>query len=836
MFDSRHAFEAVTGYPPYPWQARALEQFEAGNYPTTFDIPTGLGKTTVVLCWLLALVGRPALPRRTIYVVDRRAIVDQTAATIQRWVGRLGNVPEIADTFHRMATLPAVAPVSLGVLRGGLADDGEWRLDPSRPAVIIGTVDMVGSRLLFSGYGDGMSRRSMHAGLLAHDAVVMLDEAHLSTAFADLLADVERLQHEEGGGFRRITLSATGRTTADPFRLDEADLEEPAVARRLGATKRLTLHEVDKPGSVVTKIVEQALALGPGSVAVFVRSPKAAAKVAQQLRKQVEGDAAERVALLTGTLRGHERSLLSETDVWARFTPDRSRDPVDDTVYLVMTSAGEVGVDLDADHCVMDATTLDSVIQRVGRVNRNGLGDADVHVVHTESEAEGPGSDKTESKPRAAALAACLETLATLPDLSPQTLRCIDPDALAAASAPRPTSAPLHRETVEALSATSADIPLPPAATFLRGIATEPEEPDTYLVWRWDVDHLVACGSASAADALAFFRPAPVEIARVSLRDAGKIIEEAIKRRETSLSVIVRDAAGRTRAHRLRPGDPLPALAYATVVLPADAGGLDPSGLPADNAKAEVSDVADDATRRRRLTTEGETDAEPWHGATRFAVPLPTLDDEDDQPRRSLVYEFRRIPAAADSDSDVTRLATADQTVAEHNRRVGEVAERFARALDLPEDVVAALGAAGRSHDTGKARRVWQSAAGFSSTSEPMAKSRSGSMNVTRLGGFRQEFASLADAERQLPADTPERDLVLHLIAAHHGRGRPGFADPSHWDPDMPDAANRKLATDTANRFGRLQARFGPWRLAWLEAILKAADAVVSSGRDEATP
>ena len=102
------------------------------------------------------------------------------------------------------------ARVGLGVLRGGLADDGAWRLDPARPAVLVGTVDMVGSRLLFSGYGDGRSRRAMHAGLLGHDAVVLLDEAHLAPAFAALLRDIERMQapsrvpHHDAVGDRRL--------------------------------------------------------------------------------------------------------------------------------------------------------------------------------------------------------------------------------------------------------------------------------------------------------------------------------------------------------------------------------------------------------------------------------------------------------------------------------------------------------------------------------------------------------------------------------------------------------------------------------------------------------
>lgn len=44
------------------------------------------------------------------------------------------------------------------MLRGGLADDGGWWVDQVRPAVIVGTVDLVGSRLR-TGDGGAAPRR-----------------------------------------------------------------------------------------------------------------------------------------------------------------------------------------------------------------------------------------------------------------------------------------------------------------------------------------------------------------------------------------------------------------------------------------------------------------------------------------------------------------------------------------------------------------------------------------------------------------------------------------------------------------------------------------------------
>ena len=201
-------FHALTGDEPYPWQRRLYRELVAGRVPAALSIPTGLGKTSSVLLAVLARLANPELPRRVVYIVDRRAIVDQTAAVIRGWIDRIGVLPELARAFDGCATFPGPRPVGLGVLRGGLADDGEWRVDPARSTVIVGTIDMVGSRLLFSGYGAGRSRRAMDAGLVGHDALILLDEAHLAPAMEELLRALARLH--AGAELHVMTLSALG--------------------------------------------------------------------------------------------------------------------------------------------------------------------------------------------------------------------------------------------------------------------------------------------------------------------------------------------------------------------------------------------------------------------------------------------------------------------------------------------------------------------------------------------------------------------------------------------------------------------------------------------------
>ena len=251
-------FRAIVGHDPWPWQRRLYAALVGGDAPDAVDLPTGLGKTITVLVLLLARLRNHGLPRRIVYIVDRRAIVDQTAAAIEAWINRIAELPALVRAFDACAAFPAERPVGLGVLRGGLADDGTWRGDPARAAVIVGTVDMVGSRLLFAGYGDGRWNRPLHAGLLGHDAMVVLDEAHLAPAMGALLGAVARLQG--GGAFRTITLSATGTATGTVLGLTRADLACKALRRRAHARKTPRFEPVARRKDRIAAMCDAALA------------------------------------------------------------------------------------------------------------------------------------------------------------------------------------------------------------------------------------------------------------------------------------------------------------------------------------------------------------------------------------------------------------------------------------------------------------------------------------------------------------------------------------------------------------------------------------------------
>ena len=302
----RRAFSALAGeapsFEPFPWQTALWKRLSRGDIPARLDLPTGLGKTSVMALWLIALTGGAPLPRRLIYVVDRRTVVDQSTDFAVRLKS---NLPAARCAVE--ASWPAGLPIS--TLRGGFADNREWLGDPSQTAIVIGTVDMIGSQLLFEGYGVTRRMRPMHAGLLGADTLVLLDEAHLSVPFLRLIeavAEMRRTLEVPIPAFRVMSLSATGAAAgADgAFRLTAEDREHPEVRRRLDARKCLRLEAA--PGAGAAEFAKRALALaegGPARIVVFHGSRQEAVKIADALEKATKKTGAP-VERLTGARRG----------------------------------------------------------------------------------------------------------------------------------------------------------------------------------------------------------------------------------------------------------------------------------------------------------------------------------------------------------------------------------------------------------------------------------------------------------------------------------------------------------------------------------------------------
>ena len=177
------------------------------------------------------------------------------------------------------------------------------------------------------------------------------------------------------------------------------------------------------------------------------------------------------------------------------------------------------------------------------------------------------------------------------------------------------------------------------------------------------------------------------------------------------------------------------------------------------------------------------------------------------------------------------------QPLDRHLNETARIARRFVERLPIAASEAQAIVTAALYHDLGKRRVLWQHAFGnrsFPST-PPLAK-----FDHTRaprdLMSYRHEFGSVLELANMpelaaFPLDI--QDLILHLIAAHHGRARPHFPEEEAFDPERPEHHWLDLTTTTPKRFARLQRRFGRWGLSYLEALLRAADILSSESTQE---
>ncbi|MCS7182897.1 MAG: type I-U CRISPR-associated helicase/endonuclease Cas3 [Thermoanaerobaculum sp.] len=860
-FSARFAF--FFGAPPYPWQERLFELLVAGQIPEQVVVPTGLGKTAVMLIWLLALADQTkgpslGLPRRLIYVVNRRTVVDQATAVAESLREKLLSDHQEARTLReqlgQMACLTE-PPLAISTLRGQFADNGEWKEDPSRPAIIVGTVDMVGSKILFAGYGDGRKRRPVHAGLLGHDALLVHDEAHLDPAFHHLLQQVVTLQRGANrepspASLRVMALTATPRDRGEHvLTIAEGDRTHPQARKRLEAKKIVTLVRVDRK-KLAEKLAETAASFEhrQARVLIFVRSPKdAQEKVLSYLKKKLPG-VEDRVALLTGTMRGFERDqLLRENQVFSYFLGENK--PAQ-THYLVATSAGEVGIDLDADHLVTELAPLDSLLQRLGRVNRRG-GDsreAEVHIVIPEViEEKDPLSDTLNLT--AQLLKRWQEQQKPL-DLAPLRIAQLmeqDRQATEKSFSPKPPVRDLFGVHLDFLTATSlSEVPpgSPSVAHLLHGL--EPSEPEVSLFWRKELNLFPGLDEGRVRAWFELCPPAQRELLRLPLHEFSREFLGQLRKREKDWeklaplpAVILWPGAIETLTmEALLSRDP-EGLAFATIGLPPQAGGLDPkTGCFDAAARNEVPDVADglgdqQPLRQRVLVALQEggemaswtLDQLPWAAGENWNLlgSIPLQEDAEGNVTQSLCLFAPRPETAREEAEHVTGRLTLE----EHTQHVMGWAELLCQKLGLRQEFRDAILLAVSWHDKGKSDPLWQYFAFAEDEPEPLAKAAR-YRNPRVLAGFRHEWASVRQfTDSQRETGNLAHRLALHLIASHHGWGRPHFPANTK-DPETTPQQAQQLAVRLANNFAELQHQLGWWQLAWLEAIFRAADALAS--------
>lgn len=779
------------GAEPFDYQRRLAVE----PWPSLINVPTGLGKTAAVtLAWLYKRLQCDAdTPRRLVYCLPMRVLVEQTCESIRQWL----------EASRPLFEAQGLSAPSLHVLMGGQTQT-EWVNDPEQPAIIVGTQDMLLSRALMRGYGMSRYAWPMHFALLHNDALWVFDEVQLMGPALTTSAQLE--------GFRRqpsmapaipaqsLWLSAT---------LNRDWLNTVDLRPHLDTLQTLALTDPEKAGAPVRKRREAVKHLRPagtrlkkdhasksgrkdygnvlaaevlanhdeaGDTLVVVNTVERAQAVYDGLVTQ----GADQPLLIHARFRASERAQI-ERELGAE--PSTSR-------IIVATQAVEAGVDLTSARLFTELAPWSSLVQRFGRCNRYGeVNEAAVFWVDMDTE------DALAPPYETASLDAARQRLKTLNSASPAELPPADEA--------RPVGQVLRRKD------------------FLELFNTEPD------LSGFDIDISPYLRDTGSPQLQVFWRDFDAEPG-----------EQAAPRREelcpVSMSQFHEHAGGNKRsahtwdslAGEWRPlRRPVPGM---TVMLRAAEGGYDPQRGFVAGMKGAVS-------------------------------PVPPETDE--------------TAKEASYDGDATSQIGRFVGLTEHLGDVAQDAGALANTLELDEPSRDAIVTAGRWHDLGKAHPAFQNAlldfgpppagaetlwAKSSGRGRLRYRTEAGDGEASERPRFRHELASmLAWLEH---GDTSEQhDLIAYLIAAHHGKVRLGLRslpeekeppEPERrfargvWEGDslpavrlngahVPETTLRlsvmELGTGDqgpswSERTQRLLAEHGPFRLAWLETLVRIAD------------
>ncbi|WP_133511344.1 type I-G CRISPR-associated helicase/endonuclease Cas3g [Candidatus Thiosymbion oneisti] len=348
-------FEALWKKTPFPWQqalARRLLGEDLDNpkcdWPEAITLPTAAGKTACIDIAVFALAaqasrqeqGKPlTAPRRIFFVVDRRIIVDEAFERTRCLAERLaeakdGILGEVADCLRHLAGNDE--PLACFQLRGGIYRNNAWARSPIQPTVVCSTVDQIGSRLLFRGYGRSFKAWHLEAGLAGNDALILLDEAHCAQPFLDTLKAIDKYRRWAEKSlplpFRTTILTAT-----PPKGVEKAPLP-PGEGLGRGDRRATTGAFCDiPPPAEVTPFPDPQTAAADRAHPVLKRRLEASKPCRLEIAEKAKGkDAAKVSRALAETLVKEAEQLVTEytgqesgtADILSVQTPsDASRQP-----------------------------------------------------------------------------------------------------------------------------------------------------------------------------------------------------------------------------------------------------------------------------------------------------------------------------------------------------------------------------------------------------------------------------------------------------------------------------------------------------------------------------
>lgn len=370
---------------PWPWQQILAEEGEGDCRNRLLRIPTGLGKTEGVLAaWAWHRLVRndndDDWPRRLVWCLPMRVLVEQTVEVARQ-------------LLERVAAASPTPRVSASVyqLMGG-ADTEDWHLYPERPAVLVGTQDMLLSRALNRGYAASRGRWPMDYGLLNHDCLWIMDEVQLMDVGLATSVQLQAFRREDDGKALRPCRTWWMSATLQPEWLATADSQDwlPDVQSRMqiippkdrtgsswAASKPITLQQIpDAAGpdaEQIAKVVRQAHqdadTGGKGRITLaIVNRVDTATRLHAALLKLCAGEtSAPDLRLIHSRFRQFERKSWSGQFLSRQHCEDSLANRI-----VVATQVIEAGVDISATALVTELAPWASLVQRFGRAARYG--------------------------------------------------------------------------------------------------------------------------------------------------------------------------------------------------------------------------------------------------------------------------------------------------------------------------------------------------------------------------------------------------------------------------------------------------------------------------------
>jgi CRISPR-associated endonuclease/helicase Cas3 len=718
-------FREATGYRPYGFQARIARD----GLPDVVQAPAGAGKSGVILAWLWRRLYGPdpaGTPRRLTYALPQGSLTEQVSGEARQWLANLGLTDEVA--LH----------VAMGAR---WETEGEWRDDLHKPAIVIGTTDVLVSAALVRSVDVSRAIAPIDFALVTNGAHWLIDEPQLSpqatTTMRQLAGFAARIGTAEPFGLTCLSATPPGEllstpdnpATEKPIQIPDLERSE-ALAIRLAGLRAVRRLPAD-PGDyqvIAAAVLERHR---PGALTLVVMNTVDAA---QRLYRQLRADAGN-CTLLHTRFRGIERA--------DRLAAALGEPGKDSGRIVVATQVVEAGLDLDATVLVTEIAPWSSLIQRAGRCNRSGLLNADAEVWWLPP----PGPFPYQQD----------DIDATARELGRLEGERLTTEDLTARDVPRSQRqlSVIRQSDLAGLFDTSPDR------------SGNDVDISPYLRDAEDLDVEVAWATWTPADDGA---PDPeIRVPAVEYRCRVPVGEIVALSRDRAVWRFDRSADGWTRVtqqpqSRPRPGEVL-------LVSAADGGydvetGFDPSALGPVPDNPELL-TPEEWTERAALAAAEIALVAQGALAIDVSLAADALPDDEDDP----------------SGDEPRRWQSLD----EHSEQVRDQASALLAVLapSIPPEAARSAIIAGYLHDLGKAHEIWQDAicaladddekAGIEA-GRPWAKS-GGNGALVFAGGvaFRHELASLLLIDGPLAgllAASPDPDLTKYLVVAHHGKLR----------------------------------------------------------------